>query len=229
MTAHVKHLIIAALIAVVVLVGAWKILAYEGNIAHDQKTIAEEKLKNDLAIAKTQAQTTATSTIALQQQIAGLTASNNALQRDLASLRATLDQQRGKDAQMPPTELATRWNMLIGVGQIKPSTDGMTADLPAAHATVDQLEEIPVLRKEKADIQANSLLKDATLTQAQKTLFDTQTELGTCKNNTIPDMKTACDKQIKDLKAQARKGKFKAFMYGAATALGVFFGLRRGI
>jgi len=228
-SAHVKHLVIAALVAAVVLVGVWKILAYEGNIAHDQKTIAEEKLKNDLAIAKTQAQNTAASTAAFQQQIAGLTASNNALSHDVAALRASLDQQRGKDAQMPPSELATRWNMLLGVGQIKPSADGMTADLPAAHETVSQLEEIPVLRKEKADIEANSSLKDQTLIQAQKTLLDTQTELGTCKNVILPDTTKACQKEIADLKAQARKGKFKTFIYGAATALGVFFGLRHGL
>ena len=229
MNRHVKHLIIAVLVAAVVLLGTWKVLAYMGNISHDQNVLAQQKLKTDLETAKIQAQATKADTILLQQKIDGLTASNLALQRDVAGLRKALADQRTTDAQLDPRGLATRWNEILGVGQIKFSPDGLTADLPAAHATVDQLEQLPEKVQEIQKLTENSAQKDEALTQYQKTLLSTTAELDTCKKVTVLDMKMACDKENKDLKAQARKSKLKAFLYGAAAALGVLLGVKHGI
>lgn len=228
MTAHVKHLIIAGLVALVVLLVTWKVLAHMGNIAHDQNILAQQQVVEDLEKAKLQATATKADNTLLQQKMDGLTASNSALQRDVAGLRTQLAAQRDHDATLPPSELAARWNMLIGIGQVTPAANGLMADLPAAHATVDQLEQLPEKVAELQKLTANSAEKDGTIAQAVKTLGDTQAELSTCKA-TIPDMKTACDKKVSDVKAQARKGKFKAFIGGALTVIGVLLGVRHGL
>lgn len=228
MTAHVKHLIIAGLVAVVVLLVTWKVLAHMGNIAHDQSVLAQQRVVEDLEKARLQASATKADNTLLQQKMDSLTASNTALQRDVAGLRTQLAAQRNRDAALPPTELAARWNMLIGIGQVTPAANGLTADLPAAHATVDQLEQLPEKTAEIQKLTANSLEKDGAIAQAVKTLGDTQTELATCKA-TIPDLKTACDKKVSDVKAQARNGKFKAFIGGALAAIGLLLGVRHGL
>lgn len=207
MSPHIKHLIIAALVAAVILVTTWKVIAYQGNIAHDQKVLAEEKLKNDLDTAKIQAQATATDKAALQSQLNALSASNAALQRDLATLRAQLANQRQVNDSLAPDALSTRWSMLIGVNsaEITPSANGIVASVPAAHATVNALEEIPILQQEKKKIEDESAKKDNAIEQAKKTLGSTEAELDTCKNHTVPDAKELCDKTVAEVKAKARK------------------------
>lgn len=205
MSLHLKHLLIAALIAAVVLVSAWKYFAFAGNVAHDQRVLAEEKLKNDLDTAKIQAQATATDKAALQAQLNALQASNAALQRDLATLRAQLANQRQQDAAMPPDALSLRWSGLINLpGQIQPSGTGFNVTLEAGHETVREIEEIPVLQAEKAKLEENSGLKDTTLAQAKKTLASTSVELDTCKA-TVVDAQAACKAQIKEIQAKNKK------------------------
>lgn len=205
MNAHIKHLIIAALIAAVLLLSAWKYFAYAGNLAHDQKVLAEQKLKEDLDKAKVQAAATKTANDALQGQLNALAASNAALQRDLAALRSQLSNQRTQNDAMQPSELSVRWSMLIGIPEgVQASGSGLIASLPAAHETVNQLEEIPVLRKEKASLQDNSAHKDVALNQAQKTLVSTADELETCKK-TVLDADALCKVQVAEVKAKNRK------------------------
>jgi hypothetical protein len=95
--------------------------------------------------------------------------------------------------------------MLIGLpGEIQPSGNGLLASLPASHATVNQLEEIPVLKAENVKLEANSAQKDVTLSQAQKTLGSTAAELETCKK-TVMDSAKLCDAKVAEVKASGRK------------------------
>lgn len=207
MTSHVKHLLIAALIAAVVLLAAWKYFAFAGNVAHDQKVLAEEKLKNDLDTAKVQAAATATDKASLQTQLNALQASNTAMRQELASLRTQLANQRQVNDSLAPDALSTRWSMLLGLPstEITPSASGIVASVPAAHQTVNALEEIPVLQSEKAKLEENSGIKDAAIAQAQKTLASAELELDTCKNHTVPDAQLACKAEVAEVKAKARK------------------------
>lgn len=229
MTAHVKHLIIAGLVAAVVLLVTWKVLAHMGNIAHDQNVLAQQQVKEDLEKARLQANATKADNTLLQQKMDSLTASNEGLKRDVTGLRTQLAAQRDHDATLPPSELADRWNMLIGLQGVTPAANGLVADLPAAHATVDQLEQLPEKVAEIQKLTANSLVKDGALDQAVKTLGSTQAELNTCKTVTVPDMAKACDRKVSDVKDQARKGKFKAFFYGAVAAIGLLLGVKHGL
>lgn len=201
---HKKHLIIAAMVVVVVPVLAWKVIAYEGGIAHDQRILAEEKLKNDLAIAKTQAQATAADTALLQQQVASLQASNNALRTTLAKLDADLANRRQQDAALPPDALAARWLALVGKGQITPQPQGLLADDVASHATVDQLERLPVVEEKLNETVANSAVKDAALKSTEKVLGDVRAELDTC-HAVQKDSDAVCKAKLDEQKAKYRK------------------------
>ena len=205
MSTHIKHLAIAGLFAAVILLGTWKYFAYAGNLAHDQKVLAEATLKEDLDKAKVQADATKADNDALQGQLNALAASNAALQRDLASLRAQLANQRQADNAMAPDALSLRWSDLLGTpGQVQPNAGGFNVTLAAGHGTVSQLEEIPVLRKEKAGIEHDSAKKDDALTQAKKALGSTADELATCKK-TVLDSDALCKVIMAEAKAKDRK------------------------
>ena len=205
MSPHIKHLAIAALVAVVVLLCVWKVIAYAGNTAHDARVLAEAQLKEDLEKAKVQAQATAQDKQALQGQLNALAASNDALRRDLASLRAQLADQRARNDSLAPDALSERWSMLLGLpGQIQPSAGGIVASLPAAHATVNQLEEIPILKAEAQKTAANSSQKDATIGRLQAVQLDLENELATCKK-TVADSAKLCDAKVSEQKAKGRK------------------------
>src|SRR5690348_15998136 len=102
MSAHIKHLVIAGLVAAVVLLVAYKSLAYWGNVKHDDVVLAQQTLKEDLDKAKVQAAATRADNEALQGQLNALQASTAALQRELATLRAQLANQRQANDAMPP-------------------------------------------------------------------------------------------------------------------------------
>lgn len=206
MSPHIKHLLIAALVAVVVLGVTWKVLAHFDGKAHDARVLAEQTLKEDLDKAKVQAAATASDKQALQGQLSALTASNDALRRDLASLRAQLANQRQQNDAMAPDALSARWSMLIGTpaGEVTPAANGLNVTLPAAHQTVNQLEEIPVLKAEAQKTAANSSQKDATIGRLQTVQLDLENELATCKK-TVADSGKLCDAKVAEQKAKARK------------------------
>lgn len=205
MTPHIKHLLIAALVAVVVLGSVWKVLAHMDGKAHDEVTLAQQTLKEDLEKAKLQAFATASDKQALQGQLNALAASNDALRRDLATLRSQLANQRQANDAMAPSDLSAHWGELINMpGQIQPAPGGFNVTLAAGHATVNQLEEIPVLKAEKQKLVDNSAEKDKTLAQAKKTLESTEVELATCKK-TVKDADDLCKKQVAEVKASGRK------------------------
>lgn len=216
LTTHIKHILIGLLIAGTLLLLVYKIVAWQEGKASQQKVLAEEQLKNDLAIAKVQAATTATDTAALQQQIQSLSTSNQQLAVSLASLKANLSQQQQKDATATPSDLSLRWRQLAGTGTITPQGAALLVDFPAAHATVDQLEQLPVLQQQVALVTATSNQKDLALSATNKVLGDTQAQLASCQKVTL-DADSVCKAEIKQNVAAARK-------HGIWGAVGSFIG-----
>lgn len=215
---HLKHVILGFILAVVVLAVSWKVVSHLDGVAHDQAVLAKAKLDADLQLAKTQAAQTQTDKTALQNQLNSLVASNAQLQASVAALRSQLANQRKTDATLAPDALAARWGTLLSLPptEIKPTADGLLASAVAAHATVDALEELPVLKQEEKEAIANSADKDSVIQSQKKVIADSETELLTCKK-TITDQDTACKKEIKAVKAAARKHNFM-------SALGAFIG-----
>lgn len=219
-----KHLVIVVVIAVAVLFIVFKVVSHFDGVAHDKRVLAEEQVKEDLQKAQLQAAQSKTDTAALQTQLNTLAASNQALQAGIAQLRSQLASQRQKDSVMPPSDLADRWHMLVPDGQIKLLPDGLEADLPAAHATVSALEEIPVLKTEKERIENNSSLKDETISRALKVRDDKDAELVTCKK-TLQDDENKYNEKIKEIRAKDLKRGMWATIGGFIS--GVIFGARK--
>ncbi len=218
LTPHSKHLILAAIAGVLVLLISWKVVAHLDGTAHDQAVLAKAQVDADFQKAKLQAGQTQADKTALQSQLNNLAASNANSRAEIQALRSQLADQRKQDTTLNPNDLAGRWATLIGTSatEIKASTNGIEASIPAAHATVDALEEVPELKEEAKKQAANSVEKDNTLQSQQKLIASTEAELGTCKK-TVVDQDTACKAEIKAVKATARK-------HAVWSAIGGFIG-----
>lgn len=219
MTAHVKHIILAAILAISGLLVTWKVLAHYDRVDKDEADIAKAQVAADIEKAQLQASQTKTDTTDLQNKINSLVASNASLKASLANLRSKLDSQRKQDDNLSLADLSTRWSMLTGVpgSEFQPNTTGVQVSSLGAHSTVNQLEELPVLKQELKDSQDNSSKKDDTLTSQQKVISDTQAELATCKK-TLTDQEDSCQKKIDQINSDNRKHSFfysvVSFLFG---------------
>jgi hypothetical protein len=92
----------------------------------------------------------------------------------------------------------------------------LLADLAASHATVAQLEELPVLRQELKQTQADAALKDKSIAQAVVTLAGKDAELVTCKKIQT-DADTVCAAKLKEQAAVARK---RSLWYSVGAFIG---------
>lgn len=206
LTPHIKHVILALIIAASILLLTWKIAAHNEAVDHDQVVLDKAKVDADVEKAKLQANQTAQANADLKNQMAALVASNNKLRADVATLQTTLANQKKQNDSATPSQLADRWCVLIALNgcNFTSTESNITAPLPEAHATVNALEEVPALRQENKLLTDNSAEKDKTISKQQLSLSSTQSELDTCKV-TIQDKDNLCKKQISELKAKAVK------------------------
>lgn len=206
MTAHVKHIILTVILAASGLLLTWKIIAHYDKVDKDQADLAKVQVQADIQKAQLQANQTKTDTTDLQSKINQLVASNNNLRAGLADLQSKLLSQRKQDDNLSLSDLSTRWSMLTGVpgSEFQPNPTGIQVSAAGSHATVNQLEELPVVQQELKLSQDNSSKKDDTIASQQKVITDAQAELTTCKK-TVSDQEDSCKKQITELKASERK------------------------
>lgn len=218
LTAHSKHVILAVIISIFLLLVSYKLVAHFDGIAHDQAVLAKSQVDADLQKAKIQAGQTAQANQALQVQLTALAASNANLASRVSSLQNQLVNQRKQDDTLNSNDLAIRWATLLGTSpsEIKPSANGIETTSSAAHSTVNALEEIPVIKQEEQALRDNSVEKDKTIQSQKNSLDSTTAELTTCKK-TVVDQDTACKAEVKAVKAAARK-------HAVWSAIGGFIG-----
>jgi len=86
----------------------------------------------------------------------------------------------------------------------------------AAHKTVDQLEQVPVLTQQLANSQAETKNDLSLLTASNAQVATLNTEVSGLRLE-ITDDKTVCQDQIKVVKADAAKSKRRWFLIGVVA------------
>jgi len=220
-----KHLLMAMIVAVVLLLSYYKLIAHLDNKAHDARVLAEAQLQADEKAQKaadTQAQKDAQAYTALKQQ---MDSQNAQLRNQITALSVALASRQAQDRALPPPELANRWEGLIGAvpGSVKVTPDGYLATLPAGTQTVVLLEEVPVLRQ-TVQSQDKLIANDKQeLASIQTALTSSQAAETACKTTQVSQA-AACEAEKKEIKAKARKHSFW-FVLGSFIG-GVFLGHR---
>ncbi len=182
-----------------------------------EKVLDAQKAKNDteLATAKTMLAQYQTQLAADEQAIQSLTKAQ-------AFRDKQLPVQQKVDAQLAPNDLALRWQGLVGDSGVVPAADGYNVSNTAAVITVQNLEQVPVLQADLADEQNKTAALQKDVASANDLIGQGKVVVSGLQTQ-IVDQTKACTAQINVVKAQARKGKLKAF--GIGYGLGLVSGL----
>lgn len=217
-----KHLAMALLAVLAILVVTHKVIAYMAGKAHDSFVLAQHQQELDAkaqAVAEKTASDKRAASDAIIQQMEAKIASQNAR---ISALQASLSERRQQDLALPPPELAERWEGLAGAlpGSIRPVPDGLVASLDASHKTVALLEEVPVDREVITSQTSNLGSMKQELRGVQDALTAQVAATAACKTEQV-SAAAACKAEVAEVKAAARKRGFWLTLLGA---LGGFFG-----
>ena len=117
------------------------------------------------------------------------------------------------DASLPFPELANRWTALVPIAKPVATPNGITLDSTSATATVEQLEQVPVLQSELANEQTLVVNGNALAIAQTKQVTDLTAQVSGLQLKAVDDAKT-CQEQIKVVKDSARKSKKHWFEFG---------------
>jgi hypothetical protein len=209
------------IIVLVLAVGLWFGVGKVQSIIADHDSV---QLKAAQAVAAQQATQNAALAQQAQEDKAQLqaltdkvTAQNAQLAQANATLAAALSKQQHTDATLPPSELVQRWaqitpTMPTGAVAVAPD-NSIKVSQAGAVATVQQLEQVPVLQQQLTNETTLKANDDLLLVQQNKSLTDAFDQI-TGLNKTIVDNSAVCQDQIKVVKAQAAKSKRRWFIIG---------------
>jgi hypothetical protein len=183
-----------------------------------QVQVAQQKLKADEGSNTQLVQQLAQMRTDFAVQIAGL-------QTQIAQRNQVTETQKKQDASMSDVQLAVRWAELVRVKPEEVTVSNVPNNLQvsdnAAHATVDQLEDLPTCKADLADTQTE--LADANKLGAQ------QNAVIASDVTVLKDEKDLHAKDVKELKDKNRttylKGLKHGIIIGASTAAAVFIAI----
>lgn len=146
----------------------------------------------------------------LQQQVVQILNVN-------AQLTANLEKQKVEIKTLPAPALAAKWGGAAEEPAPQIDAQGQfIVPLPLAQKSVIALVSVPVLQTENKNL-ADGLAKETTIANNNASSLDSEKKAHTSDNDTCKVDKDTLKAEIKDVKAQARKGKLKWFFIGLVT------------
>lgn len=199
----------------------WKYLDHSAAVADKKSLQADAVLQQQTVINNNLAAQVKSQSDTLTQLVVQVSQENAALLQAIQVRSAATAVQVVKDKTLPLPELATRWENLASLqpADITATTSGLVVSDAGSRMTVQALENLPTLTQNLADTQAIVQNKDSqisSMTEFQGTL---QTQVKGL-NLQITDADKACKAEITSVRASARKGKFKAFLWGLGIGVG---------
>lgn len=211
-----EKLILGVLAALVVYAGFCKV---ENIIAaHDRAGLTAAQV----VLASQQSKDAITTQLAQQQadqfkaQAAAAAQQNAALEAEKMALLTALSQQQKRDDVMSLPDLSTRWGTLVPGAGLSIVNGQLTVSDAGAHATVSQLERVPVLEKQVTDTNTQKLNADALLVTATGQVATLNT-LVAGKDLELKGKDAVCNALVKVEHDKATKSKRKWFEVGFVT------------
>jgi len=161
---------------------------------------------------------------ALQALSDKIAAQNQQLIAANTALASALTKQQKTDATLPIPDLVNRWAQLApGVnfdGAAVSNSGNVTVTPSNARATVETLEQVPVLKTELANETTEKTNDDQIIVGQNKNIFDLNSQVGNLnslvagKDKLLVDNDKQCKDEIAVVKDKARKSKRKWFIVG---------------
>jgi hypothetical protein len=210
--AHEKLIMLALVLAV----GTFGLSKYfDADAAKkDAKYVAAQQIavndqKNSAALALQTAQVTQQ----YQALVQALATQNAALNSSIAQRTALGNAQRTADATLPIPGLVARWTALIPTVTPTVTSNGVTVNEQGVRDTVSQLELVPILQGNLADMTKISGNYQREVEKSDVVANDLQSQV-TGLQLQLADTLRADAAQLAAVKADARKGKIKWFKIG---------------
>lgn len=200
-----SHLILLALILAVASFAGYLFLDRAVQHEHDATVLAQHQL---LDVQKANSDLQA----AIAKRDAEIDKRDALLEKAIASRNTVLIQQQKADAQLPPTELASRLVQLSGapVDGVKAQADGSIAlSQPASVVVTGKLEEIPTLEANVGDLQTEIADRDEKISERDKQIVSDKQVLAAQID--------ADHKKYKELETKARRSKLRWFAAGVVA------------
>lgn len=212
-----NHLILLLIVAGLVIGSVYGIesviSAHDHEAAIRMETLAQTLVQQNQAVQlqmKAQIDTLTQQNIALQQEVSSLATA-------IATRDAKLKMVQAQVPQLSPDQLSLEWQKSVKTGTVKPETGGYLVDQPAAVATLQILEALPVLTQDVADLQKSNSNLNVQLVN-ETAIYEAEKKSHGSDNDANKAVIAAKDAEIKDVKAQCRKSKLKWF--GAGVVVG---------
>jgi len=192
----------------------------QAQVVTDAQAKANQQLAQQVAADKAQSDADKAALQALSDKV---TAQNQQLVAGTAALATALVKQQKTDATLPIPDLVSRW------AQLAPDTDfsgaidsgnNVKVTPSNALATVQTLEQVPVLKQQLANETTEKQNDDQLLALANKSIADLNTQVTTLNLSVVgaqkldADHQAQCQEQVKVVKDEARKSKRRWFIAG---------------
>lgn len=221
-----ERLIIVAILALSTVFLSSKYLDHVADKDRAAATQAAQVLTQQQTLNQTLAAQVAVAQKNNQDLIIQLSQQNAVLQTQQAQRTIVLQQQVATDKTLPLPDLGNRWAQLakLNPGDITATTAGITVTPQGALQTTTMLEELPVAQNNLDDVTKQRDNLNTELDSTKTINNQLVTQVAGLQTAAI-DADKVCKAEIVSTKATARKGKLKAFLYGAGVGAGVVAGL----
>ncbi len=152
----------------------------------------------------------------LQDTSKQLQATNAQQASTISSLKQQVQDQKGKDATLPPSDLANRIETLAPGGSITVNGTGYILDQTKAVVIAQALEEPPVLKQELAADEI-IITNDTAIISNDAKILDAEKSAHGSDVAALNADKATLNQEIVTIKAEARKSKFKWFIAGVVA------------
>jgi hypothetical protein len=225
-----ERLILGVLFLAVVLTLGNRWVNYSAQKAHDEATVAVQRLNDQKAANEKLAEQVALSQAQYQQMQVLVAKQNAEIMAAISARNANLGRQQAVDKTSSSSDLIIRWaNLAQTEGISKQDTDNYyRATDDAARATVIQLEQVPVLQANLADNEKRTGNIQGELDKANTVIGGLNSQVTGLKMQAT-DSDKACKAEVADVKAQARKGKRNWFIAGFVAGFAARIGLTKGV
>ncbi len=222
------HVILLLVVAALIFFGVYEIENLIAN--HDkqkdaqwQQVLAAQTQQTQLLAGKLAQDENAWSAQNAQNQQLILTLAQTISKRD-----AAVQKQQQIDTTLSAKDAAERLaqQTKAGAGEVVAQGDSVTVDLPVTRQVVQLLDRLPVAEADLADTQKQLGAETVVATNLQANVNEQKSLVESLKTQNTDQIK-ACQAQVKDLKAQARKSKLKYF--GAGVVVGFLLHFAAGV
>lgn len=185
---------------------------------HDAANLQQAKVVAQVQQSKNDALTAqiASDKAAFDAQVAKLDVRDAQLQSLQVQLVTALAKQQHTDATLPPTELVARFNTLVPAAGASVVPNGVMLPEQGAVATIQELENVPVLKQELTASQEQTSNVTILLGAETKQVTDRDSLISGLRLEAV-DQTKVCTAQIAVVKAAARKSKRHWFIAGVVT------------